>query len=120
MRRLTTEEYINRAKEIHDNFYDYSSVVYNNMHTKIKIICPIHGLFEQYPHVHLSGCGCPRCTGKHHKTTEDFIHEANQIHNNNFYDYTLTEYKGIFEKLNIICPIHGLFEQRASYHLQGS
>ena len=47
MKKLTTEEFIKRAKEVHGDKYDYSLVDYKNMTTKIKIICPIHGIFRK-------------------------------------------------------------------------
>jgi hypothetical protein len=60
-RRLTTEEFVERAKKTHDNLYDYSLVDYINSNTKVKIICPIHGEFKQNPSLHLYGCGCKNC-----------------------------------------------------------
>jgi len=50
-----------RANERHLDKYDYSMVDYINVNEKIKIICSIHGLFEQTPHNHLNGKGCPIC-----------------------------------------------------------
>jgi hypothetical protein len=59
---LTIDEFINKAKQIHGTFYDYSSVVYTNSHNQVSICCPIHGTFEQTPNMHLSGKqGCPKC-----------------------------------------------------------
>lgn len=52
------------------------------------------------------------------KTTQEFIVEASQIHNN-FYTYTHTDYKDAITKVIITCPIHGDFEQRPNSHLQG-
>ena len=45
--KLTLEKFIKRAKEIHDNKYDYSKSKYINAHSKIEIVCPIenHGSF---------------------------------------------------------------------------
>jgi len=60
-KRLTTEKFIKKAKAVHGNKYDYSLVEYKNTYTKVKIICPIHGIFEQTPGSHLNGCGCPKC-----------------------------------------------------------
>ena len=60
-KRYTTEEFIEKAKEIHSDKYDYSKVVYKNSSTKVEIICPKHGSFFQNPYSHLNGCGCPRC-----------------------------------------------------------
>ncbi len=60
VKNLTTNEFIERAKEKHSK-YDYSLVEYKNMHTKVKIICKNHGEFEQTPHNHLKFAGCPKC-----------------------------------------------------------
>ena len=49
----TTEEFIEKAIQIHNNKYDYSLVLYKNIFTPIKIICPIHGMFVQKPIYHL-------------------------------------------------------------------
>jgi len=57
------EEFTKKAERIHGkNKYDYSRVVYVGAHTKVKIICAKHGVFEQTPNSHSNeGCGCPRC-----------------------------------------------------------
>ncbi len=57
----TTEMFIERAVVIHGNKYDYSLVEYVNSKTKVKIICPNHGVFEQFPTGHLQGNGCFHC-----------------------------------------------------------
>lgn len=55
-------EFINRSISIHGNKYDYSKVNYNNIETKVTIICPIHGEFLQKPSNHLAGMnGCKKC-----------------------------------------------------------
>ena len=53
--------FILKAKEIHGDKYDYTNVEYINSHTKVKIICPIHGEFMQPPQEHINGQGCPKC-----------------------------------------------------------
>lgn len=58
---ITTEKFIKRAKEIHGNKYDYSKVDYKDNKTKVTIICPKHGEFEQAPSNHLRSCGCRKC-----------------------------------------------------------
>ncbi len=63
MKKLTTEEFIERAVSVHGDNYCYDEVVYINSHTKVNIICPNHGVFEQKPNGHLSGKGCPKCVG---------------------------------------------------------
>lgn len=61
MTRKTTEQFIEEAKKIHGNKYDYSLVEYKNNSTKVKIICPKHGIFEQKPDAHIQNNGCYMC-----------------------------------------------------------
>ena len=68
--KLTTQDCIKRAKEKHFNKYDYSNFIYNGYDVKSCIICPEHGEFWQTPHVHLLGCGCPKCRGLYQTTEE--------------------------------------------------
>lgn len=61
MAKLTTEEFIKRAQEVHGDKYDYSNVEYVSSKIKVCIICPEHGEFSQTPQKHLLGQGCPVC-----------------------------------------------------------
>jgi len=122
-KRLTTEEFIAKAKAVHGDRYDYSLSEYKTGHIKLKIQCKEHGVFEQSPANHLQGAGCILCGFKnagqyHKKDTEKFIIEAKAIHGER-YNYSQTQYKGSREKLTIICPKHGAFEQTAHVHLRG-
>lgn len=111
----TTNEIIKEFIEIHGDLYDYSKVAFNGSKNKVKIICLIHGVFEQYISSHKRGQGCPRCKG-HGKTTEEFILEAKKIHGDK-YSYLKTIYVNSSTKLSIICAKHGLFKQTPSGHL---
>lgn len=125
----TINTFIAESNKKHNNKYDYSLVDYVNSHTKIKIICPVHGLFEQRPTNHLQGNGCPFCSKNYHKSSVyinnifesnvTFINRSNEIHNNK-YDYSLVDYKHSKNKVKIICPVHGEFEQTPNKHLGGS
>ena len=116
--KLTTETFIEKAKKIHKDKYDYSKVTYINNETKVCIICPEHGEFRQTPHMHLAGQGCPKCYGNERKTTEEYIRECQKIHGNK-YDYSKTIYKNAFTPVTIICPEHGEYFQIARVHLYG-
>jgi len=59
--RSNTKEFIEKTKNIHGNKYDYSKVNYVGKENKVIIICSKHGEFNQTPHNHLSGNGCPIC-----------------------------------------------------------
>jgi len=117
----TTEKFITKAMKIHDNKYDYSKVVYVNNHTKVIIICSIHGKFLQLPLCHLMGNGCPKCgsrngTLKRTKTTDQFKKEAKEIHGKT-YSYKKSKYINAYTKITITCPIHGDFEQLPVIHI---
>jgi hypothetical protein len=114
---LTKEEFLNKARVNHGDKYDYSIVEYKNNKTKVKIRCDKHGVFELKPNCHLTGGGCPRCVGRG-KTTEDFINESNLKHNHK-YDYSLVNYHGTHNRIDIICPQHGIFKQTPNNHLSG-
>ena len=111
-------EFIEKAKLKHNNKYDYSNIEYKNNYTKIKIVCPEHGVFEQTPNSHISGCGCPICGNVKKLTTETFKIKAKEIHNDR-YDYSLVNYINTKTKVKIICLEHGEFEQTPNSHLKG-
>lgn len=107
MKRLTTEEFIEKAKAIHGDKYDYSKTEYKNTRTKVCIICPEHGEFWMKPNDHLSRkFGCHKCGWKKEgedrkKTTEEFIEKAVKKYGNKF-DYSKVEYNGNNKKVCII------------------
>ena len=113
---LTIEQFIEKARKIHGNKYNYSKVNYVNAYTKVTIICPEHGEFEQTPSVHLLGCACPKCAGKN-ITKKDFIEKARKIHGDK-YDYSKVNYVNSQTNVTIICPEHGEFEQKPVNHLR--
>jgi len=117
-KKLTTETFIKKAKEVHSDKYDYSLVKYVNANTKIKIICPKHGVFEQKPFLHLQNYGCQICGNNIKLTTETFIKKAKEVHGDK-YNYSLAKYVGSHLKIKIICPKHGVFEQKPNNHLCG-
>ena len=118
-----TENFIDKAKKIHGDKYDYSKVNYVNSKTKVCIICPKHGEFWQEPRHHLSKHGCPMC-GKENSdrkqslTLNEFIEKSNQIHNGK-YSYDKVNYVNAETKVCIICPKHGEFWQAPHSHLRG-
>ena len=112
----TTQDFIQKARKVHGDKYDYSKVIYESCYKAVTIICPVHGEFLQSPAKHLSGHGCHKCaiTKK-----DDFIERARRIHGNKF-DYSNVEFEKLSDKIQIICPKHGLFWQKASAHLYGT
>ena len=114
---LTQDEVIRRFHKVHNDKYDYSLVEYVNYDTKVKIICPIHGVFEMTPSNHIQGQGCPKCKGRY-LTTKEIIDEFNKVHGDK-YDYSKTVYNKMHEKITVICPEHGEFQITPSKHRIG-
>lgn len=117
--------WIDKAKSAHNNFYDYSkSEDVKRYNDKVTIICPKHGEFKQQISLHLNGYKCKKCgleeIGKKKRSTLDyFISRAKEVHGEK-YDYSKVEYIHMHEKITIICPKHGEFNQVAYYHTNGS
>ena len=116
--RGNKEEFVNKARLIHGNKYDYSLVDYINSTIKIKIVCKIHGEFKQTPNSHLRNHGCPNCATNNKLTREEFVNKAKLIHGNK-YDYSLVDYKGSNIKITIICNNGHEFYQTPNSHLNG-
>jgi len=118
VKKYNTTTFIEKAEKVHNLKYDYSLVKYKNNKTKVKIICPMHGVFEQIPDSHLKGYGCSKCGNSYKYSLNDFIEKAKKVHETK-YDYSLVKYKNNKTKVKIICPVHGVFEQRPDSHLKG-
>jgi len=104
------------------DFTNWSGITGN----KIKVICPIHGEFEQFPrNLLLSACktGCKKCgleskNKSKTKSLDNFLIKANKIHNNK-YEYKINNYQNRKSKITVICKKHGKFVKSAQKHLSG-
>ena len=120
MKRLLQKEYINRCNEKHNYKYDYSKIRYINKRTKIEIICKVHGSFWQEAGAHLhSGNGCPSCVNNIKYSFKDFVDKANIIHKNKFKYSDKCDNFDNHRYIEIRCPNHGIFKQKAYSHLIG-
>ena len=119
--KSNSEEFINKSIQKFGKIYDYSKVEYKNNKSKVKLICPKHGEFEQKPDNHFqTKIPCKKCDSeKRFINIKDLIENLKEIHNN-YYDYSKLEYLGRNKKSIIICPKHGEFEQQINAHILGS
>lgn len=122
-RRTSLADFIKKATKVHQRKYDYSLVSYKDCHSKVEIVCKIHGSFRQTPGSHLSGSGCPACMPdvlrkKLSGSDKTFISRAKTVHGNR-YSYRLVAYKNAKQRVVIVCKIHGRFLQTPSDHLSG-
>jgi very-short-patch-repair endonuclease len=115
--QLDTVSFIEKAKSIHNDKYDYSKVNYINADTQIIIICREHGEFTQIPDFHINRkCGCPKCSNNVKLHISEFINKSEKIHGNK-YDYSKVEYVNNYTSIIIICKKHGEFSQIPFVHL---
>lgn len=124
MKKLTTDQFIEKAKTLHGDRYDYSLCRYERSGSHVEIICPVHGSFFQVANAHLVGSGCnacgyARCSEKKRESTSRFISKAVAVHGSK-YGYGNAVYMGAHKKLTITCFVHGNFDQDAHSHLKGS
>lgn len=121
------DEFIKKSILKYNNKFNYSLVQYSNYKSCVKIICPIHGEFEQPIWLHLrksNKCGCMKCNKEYYilkktkKNANSFLKRA-KIKFKNKFDYSLVEYKNSTSNVKIICPIHGVFMQSPHDHLAG-
>ena len=135
LKKRTTETFIDKAKKVHGNKYDYSKTNYINKRSKVIIICPEHGEFEQCAHNHLRGQGCPIC-GKikaqnrfgdfknFRKNKEDFQNDLNRLYNGQYkiigdYINNKTPTEIYCHKLGKNGKEHGIFETRPDGLING-
>jgi Zn finger protein HypA/HybF involved in hydrogenase expression len=122
-KKLTQEQFVERARQVHGDKYNYILSAYKTNATKVKIICPLHWVFLQTPRDHLTGRGCFECSRKRRSqnqrmTISHFIEKATSIHGNK-YDYRAVDFVNNKGKIAIRCPKHGPFLQTVASHLFG-
>lgn len=121
-KKSNTKEFIEKAKTVHGDKYDYSKTNYQGKDIPVIITCPIHGDFIQTPHDHLSGCGCAKCAkisrfNKLRKNQEEWIKQAKEIHGDK-YNYSKVNYVNAHTPVTLICPTHGEFNISPSNHVK--
>lgn len=122
-KKLTKQYFLNKSKLLHGDKYNYDLVIINSAKDKVKIICPIHGDFEQIAYLHYTYNGCKKCSysliGQKLKlTASEFINKANKVHNYE-YDYSKINYIDTNKNIEITCKKGHNFFQSPSNHLSG-
>lgn len=110
--------FLQKSHEIHGNRFDYSKTLYKSAREKVVITCREHGDFEQEPRSHLSGNGCPYCSGLI-RNKKRFLEKAWEVHGEK-YTYENTDYKNSKSKITVTCLQHGDFNIIAGEFLRGS
>ncbi len=119
MKRIDIKEFCERSNIKHNNRYDYSLVDYKNNRTKVKIICELHGIFDQAPDDHMRGKGCSKCSGKYNYTNDEYVSLLINIFGDR-YNYDKVLYISQKKKVIITCYKHGDVEKHPQILLRGS
>ena len=125
-KKMTTNDWIMRARNVHGDFYNYDKVVYVRSTDKVIIQCPIHGDLHIEANSHLQGNGkCRRCAYES-KLSDDMISDRWAVYLGKFknthgdkYDYSNSVYTKAHDPIDIVCPIHGVFTQKPVKHANG-
>lgn len=133
--RLSNEEFLKKAREIHGDLYEYLDNVEDRRYKndKIRIRCKRCGrIFEQTVAIHLRGSGCKVCNMKYRDTTNvslagkkkvipfnEFVRRCREIHGDR-YEYFEDSYTGTKNNVKIRDTITGdIFYQNAFNHYHG-
>lgn len=122
-RSHTYDSFVQAARGVHGDSYDYPEQYIRDSRTKAQIVCPVHGEFEQLVYIHLAGKGCPRCgyerNGKRSQLSiSEFLRRAQSVHGDT-YEY-VSGLSGLHKNMRIKCPVHGEFKQTPHNHLSGA
>lgn len=120
--RWTTDKFIERAREIHGDTYDYSLTQYKGQTEKVVVICKVHGPVEMYPswHTYHKG-GCARCNfDSVRRTIPELIDDFRAVHGDTYIYDRIVEYKNSQDIVTVVCKQHGAFDVVARIHQSGS
>jgi DNA-binding ferritin-like protein (Dps family) len=122
---MTTQRMIQKCEDrFGKGTYDYSISKFVNSITKITVICPKHGKFQIDPYTHIRGARCYQCGvelrehSKFMNRLKDLPNKFKEIHGDT-YNYDWTSFKGLKQKIKILCKEHGEFYQTPETHLWG-
>ena len=120
VKKLTQEEFIQKAKEVHRDSFDYSECKYASTAKKVTIkCCKCQSIYDVTPSLHLRGHGCKmkECRYKG-RNLQKFIEDSTKIHKGK-YSYNNNNSYQRLEHICITCPVHGNFYQLPGNHLSG-
>jgi len=122
MRKLTNVEAITRLQEKFPHL-DCSSVVYTSAHSPVTLVCKKHNHIFSVPYAYAAGSrskyGCVHCQNDSCRLTQDEMLRRFKEKHGEKYSYSKAVYKNNLQKVEIICPKHGIFMQAPAMHWRG-
>ena len=127
--KLSEQAILDAFRDRHGNKYQYPPFPDTfTVHSRISIICPVHGEFRQIITNHMKGQGCPECgktkqaeTFKRHLITRrEFEQKARAVHGLMFEYSELPVEFSLDDNIIIYCNEHNhVFFGVAREHLNG-
>jgi hypothetical protein len=119
LRKLTNEEFVARAKDIHGEKYKYDRCKYEHSLKKVEIFCPRHGYFEIKPSNHINNrqgcwhCGNESTGAKQRKPVDSVLKSILSKPNSDSYDFSLVKdfRNDRSEPVTVVCSVHGPYER---------
>lgn len=103
----TTETYIEDAKKVHGDQFDYSEVVYTKMSENIKVTCNRCGeVFYPEAKAFLRGTKCPHCCKSKFNSVEEIV-EALKAKHGDKYDYSKVKFATATDNITLVCKTCG-------------
>lgn len=124
--RLTTEEFVERAQEVHEGAYDYSMTTYTGARAKVRITCPEHGPFDVTATSHINkAVGCPECTRRRVSASmrtnpDEWLARLRSVLGEDRYDYRETKYVDRTTDVRVFCKEHGPFTRKPHRLISGT
>lgn len=118
-KRMTFEEFVQKAREVRGDRFEYRADGWKGVASKVWITCPDHGEWHTLGNLHLRGIECPRCAQPGaNMTFDEYVVKARESRGDRF-SYRPEGWKGISGKVWITCPDHGEWHAPAAWHLKG-
>ena len=119
-RHISTADFIERAKEVWGDRWDYQLSKYSTSHDSITIACLDHGPFQTTPLLHLRGSGgCPVCGDGRRMQSEDFFREVENVWGDRW-GTDRVEFINTTTPITLTCSLHGDFNQTPKQLLRGT
>jgi len=118
-RRITFENFLERAIESHNQKYEYSKDYWVSGETLTKIKCKQHGWFSINWFNHVQGGGCKRCSLEESRLPLPEVQERLKAQHQDQYSIVEESYESLFKTSKIICKDHGMQETQLSNVTRG-
>lgn len=119
--RSPFSSFLKKAHKVHKDRFEYDAKSWQGSRKKLRIKCKEHGWFEQIPNDHLRLQGCRSCSMQNINAMPlgDVLKSFKEKHGSR-YSYVKETYVNMGTPMEMICKIHGSFQQKPIEHIKHS